>query len=440
MFLDRNSLHSSLLGVVGFHNPTNPEYPNLLPSLLGSTSGLYVNDCHSLLTIENLVQSIKNFSHYNYTAFSTVTRDAGGYTTGSKTAYSGTNYEYIDTVASSVSTPLPDADADVWREIDELSDYLIKAVYSGIDRMLDSFMNGKKMKTVSKSIFENILLYQGTGDLADTETNNDKFVGIRLRFKKKQRNIVGIINKIGCHFNSSFEGLDIKLYHDSQQDHISTFAVNHSTANSFQWNALTTDNILRFFDSYDAGGDFYLGYKQSDLDELGARAINKNVSWETRPITDDDVWLNYFKQYSKYIDIIGFSVDESRMVNDKMFNPVYMDLTPLKTYGLNLNLTVKADLTPLFTQENHTLSNAIKYNVGMVLMESLAYNTRESNQIANQVRAQAEKQLFHHKEAYGTLYDKCKGADQGLSFDFSEMDDVLAADNKHRFRINSGSV
>lgn len=431
MFIDRNTLRTGLFGRVGFHNSTDPAYPSLVSSLLESTSSLYYNDAQALLTVENIDQTAKNFSKYNYTDYVALTT----YSKGDKVASGGSNWEYINPTPSSGNTP---AENTFWTDIDSLSDYLIKKVYSGMDRMLDTFMNSKKMRGVAKSLFENILLYNGSGDIGDTETNLDRFVGIRIRPKKKEKHLVGIINKIGHQFDASFNGLTIKLYQDSQADVLQTWDVDHTTANSSEWTALTTNNTLRYVDTYDAGGDFYLGYKQSQLEALGGKAINRNVSWDTEPVTSDDVWRTYYKELSKYYDIMGFSVLETDMPSDKMFNPIKADLTSLRTYGLNLNLTVEADLTPFFLQESRITDNAVKYNVAMALMEALAYNTRGANSLANQVKVMAEKQLFHHKEAYGTLADKTREANDALSYDFSGMyNAVLGSDNKRTLRITS---
>lgn len=441
MFLNRLTLKESLYGLVGFHNANNPSYPNLTPSLLESRSSLYYNDANSLLSVENIDQSIKNFSSYNYPTFSTVTRDNGGYTKGSKIVFSSLNYEYISPSPSTSLTADPDSDVNTWTVIDSLSDYLTKSVYAGIDRMCDKYMNSKKARERAKSIFENVLLYNGGGDVKDLEVNDDKFVGIRIRFKKREKHLVAILNKIGHQFTTAFEGLEIKIYNESQQEPIATHTINHTNGLSFQWTSLTTDNLLRYVDDYDAGGDFYIGYKQSDLAALNSQAVNKNISFDSAPITSDDVWRAFYFQYSKYVDIMGFSVDESEMVDDKMFDAQKVVVQPYRTYGLNFNFSIDVDLTPFFLQEESIVSNALKYNVAMVLMESLAYNIRGGNQVATQVRSLAEKQLFHHKEAFGTLADLCRTANDALSFDFSSMDNAaMPSDNKFKIKSRRGSI
>lgn len=441
MILDRKKTREDLFGLVGFFNANNPNYPALLPSLTGSRSGLYFNDAHPYITVENIDQSVKNFSHYNYPSFEAIARDNGDYVLGSKVVFSLVNYEYVSSVTSNTLTPDPGTDPIVWRVIDELSDYLIKSIYSGMDRMIDTYMNSKKFRARSKSIFENILLYNGSGDQSDIEENRGLFVGIRLRFKKKEKHLVSIINKIGHQFNGALTGLRVKVYHDSLMDPITSYEIDHNNARSFQWTNLSNDNTLRYFDNYDGGGDFYIGYKQSDLEALGAQAINKNVYWNSCPVNGDDVWRGYYKQYSQYIDVMGFSVSESEMIGDQMFDTEKSQLTPSRTYGLNLNFTVDNDLGPFILQEESIVAQAIKYNTAMVLMESIAYSTRGSNQIPNQIKSSAEKQLFQHKEARGSLADKCKDANDSLSFDFSNMDNAsMPADNKFRLNIRRGSM
>jgi len=407
----------------------------LLPSLLVTRSDLIVQDVHGLLTIENIDQSMKNFSQFTYTAYGAGTE----YSLGEKVSSGGSNWEYINASASTGNTPAEDT---YWTVINEMNDYLIKAVYNGIDRMIDKYMAGKKLRGRTKSIFDQVLLFNGVANYRANEANADKFVGLRLRFRKNNWGLVTILNKIGHQFSSDFVGLTLSLYNTSEQDAIATWSITHAQGKSSQWTSLTADNILEYVDTYGAGTDFYLGYKQSDLESLGAEALNKDITWGSDICAScDSRWANFYKQYSKYIDVIGFEVLETEMPSDVMFDPEEATLTDSKNYGLNINMTTKCDLTAQFLQEEEVLAEALKYHVGMVLLEGMAYNTRGGNQVANQTRAKAEKQLFHHKEAWGTVSDRASAADKGLSFDMSGMNTAcMPEDNKTVLNIKRGSV
>lgn len=417
MILDRTTLRTSLFGLVGFYNADNPDYPTLTNSLLGSTSGRYVNEVHPLITIENIDQSIKNFSHYNYPSYSAATT----YVLGSKVSSSGVNYEYINATSSSGNAP---PNATYWRIIDELSDYLIKLVYAGIDEMMDEWINEKKIRGRIKSIYDHVLLYNGIANANDVESNANNFVGLRLRFKKGERSLVTILNKIGTQFNAIANGLTLYLYHSSQQDAIATYTINHSTAKSSQWTTLSSDNTLRYFsDNYDAGGDFYIGYKQSDLEALGANALRMDVHWQELPCDCDQRWREFYMQYSQFVDVVGFEVAESSMTGNKLFDTDNVGITYTNNYGLNLDMSMKCDIGYFVIQEKDLFAEALNLYVAKNILKGLAYNTRGGNQVANQVRQQAKQELFHSTGVWGTVHDRCVKAIKSLSFDLSGLSD-----------------
>ena len=428
MFIDRNKLKSILFGLVGFHNADNPDYPTLIPSLLESRSGKYVNDAHPLLTIENIDQSIKNFSKFNYPAYDISTKDAGGYTTGSKVSFSQKNYEYIAT-APSDNTTLDPPNSSTWRQIDELSDYLVKAVNTGIDEMTDAWIDHKKVRAKIKSIYDKILLFNGIANYRNVEANRDQLVGLRIRMKRQEKSLATIINKLGHHFTSSFTSagagsLTFFLYHSSQQTPLFTFQLEHNKGGSQEWTNWNTDNnVLRYIDdNYDAGGDFYLCYKQSELEALGAQAYRYDINWTGKGCRGCGGGNQYYEQYSEFIDVIGFNISESRLgPGNTLFNPVDISISPDRNYGLNLNLSTRCDIGYLFEQDEYLASNALHLSIARVLMRSIAHNTRGGNNLANQIKQEAKKELFSHKEAYGTLEDRRRKAIHALEFDLSGL-------------------
>lgn len=424
MLLDRTQARLDLFGLVGFYNPGNPDYPNLSPSLLESRSGRRVNEVHALIAdIENIDQSVKNFSHYNYPDYDTAVRDDSGYTKGSKVVFSSVNYEYISNNPSTAATPDPGTDPLVWTVIDELSDYLIKVVYAGIDMMLDEWINAKKLRNKIKSIYDQILLYNGVANYRDLVNNADDFVGLRIRKKKGERSLATIVNKIGHQFSGAFTGLTIYIFHSSQQNAIATFDIDHNNARSSQWTTLTSDNILRYIsDDYDAGGDFFIGYKQSQLEALGAQALKMDLHWQEPPCQCDSKWTEYYKQYSNFIDVVGFTINESALgPGDTLFDPDLVSISYTNNYGLNLNLSTKCDIGYFVAQEEDLFAEALNNSIGKKLLEGIAYNTRGGNQLANQLKAEAKKELFHSSGVWGTVHDKLEKSIKGLSFDLSGL-------------------
>ncbi len=436
MILDRLQLRRDLFGLVGFYNPSNPDYPNLSASLLDSRSGRKVNDVHALLNdIENIDQSVKNFSQYNYPAYVPATDAAGGYTRGSKVSFSGVNYEYINASASSGNSP---PNMTYWEVIDELSDYLIKAVYSGIDRMIDDWVNDKKLRQKIKSIYDQILLFNGVANYRDLVPNQNNFVGLRIRMKKGERSLVTILNRIGHQFSGSFNGLTLYLFHSSQQAAIATYTINHGNGRSSQWTALSEDNLLRYIsDDYDAGGDFFLGYKQSQLESLGGQALKMDLNWNSSPCECDSKWTEWYKQYSAFLDIIGFEINEDALgAGNTLFDPDGVSISYTNNYGFNLNISTKCDLGYFVKQEEDLFAEALNLSVGKKLLEGMAYNIRGGNQVANQIRAEAKKELFHSKGVWGTVHDRYEKSIKALSFDLSSLgEECLPCDDRSQEEI-----
>lgn len=423
MILDREGLRTALFGRVGFYNPSNPEYPNLVPSLLGSRSGMYVNEAHDLLDIENIDQSVKNFSHFVYPDYLPSRDAAGEYEAGSKVKFLGKNWEYINAAASVGGNPPPDG--TYWKEINELSDYLIKKVYTGIDRVMNDWIKDKKMRSKIKSIYDNVLLFNGIANYRNPEPNKNHFVGLRIRMKRGEKSLVAIINRLGHQFDASFNGLNIFIFHSSQQEAISRFTIDHTTAKSQQWSIIPEDqeNKLRYIsEEYDAGGDFFIGYKQSELESLGGQALKMDLDWTAIPCDCDSQWRAWHKQWSPFLSITGFEIEESSLgAGDTLFDPDLVGTTVTNNYGLNLNLSSKCDIGYFILQNQDLFDEALQLGIGKVLMEGLANNIRGGNQIANQIRSEAKKEIFHSKGVYGTLYDRYNDAIKAVSFDLSGL-------------------
>ncbi len=437
MFLDRQLVKDSLEGLVGMHQTQDPDYPNLIPSLTESRSNRYVQDAQpGLLTIENIDQSYKNFDQYNYPTYDTTTRDNGGYQSGSKVLFNSLAYEYIATTVSTPTTPDPGTDANVWREINSLSDYLTRLERQAIDEVLDNWINAKKIREKIKSISENILLFDGIANRRDLEVNQDNFVGIRVAFFD-QRSITAIINSISTQFNAVVTNLPIYVYHSSQFDPIGILNVS-SPAISSVWTQWTDEasKTLRYFD-YDRfnGGQYYIGYKQSDLAAQGAQALRKNIIWRQGQrggcTSCNRNWATWFQAYSQYMDITGFQIPESEMPGTANFNPEYTPYTLRSNYGLNINLSVKCDLTRFVIQEQHLLAESIQLTWAKKILEGIASTTRQGNEIANIIKEQARREIFEHNEAFGTVADRAKKAYKAIEFDFSNLrEDCMPCDFK----------
>jgi hypothetical protein len=434
MYKNRPLLIKKEAKTFGFYQSSNPDYPILSPSLTTPTQSRYVNDVHGLITQENIDQSRANFMMFPHDAWDVATT----YEKGDLVIEANVSYEYVNNTPSAANLV---TDTDFWFKLDDINEYLIQKRFQAVARVIDTVFNGKKIRTKVKSIYDNIALFDGVANYKNLETNQDKFVGLRFRMKT-DRSLVTTIKKIGTQFNEVVNPLPLYLYHSSQQLPIAPFTINHAKANSSVWTTLTTGNELRYLDdSYDAGGEFFLGYAQSDLGT--AKALR---------MTDID-WINgngckscpgnrsfrWFQNYSAFIDVIGFSIAESAFtVGSTIFNPADVAISPDRNYGLNINMSNECDLTPFFMEHDYLLSEAMNNVAGLEILKDMATNVRGANGLANQVAQEANKQLFQVEGVFGTVKDITEASLKGLSFDLSGLqDECLACDDSKAEVINS---
>src|SRR5688572_16034355 len=122
-------LQDGLFGLVGFRQTDNPAYPQLANYLLQSSSGLYFEDEHPLIHIENIDQALKNYARYNFPAYS-----------------AGTEYAQFDRVktgdgkvweslVNNNQGNTPDTSPGSWKEISLLSQKLEALVRAAINKI-----------------------------------------------------------------------------------------------------------------------------------------------------------------------------------------------------------------------------------------------------------------------------------------------------------------
>lgn len=429
MFIDRDLLRKTLAKRIGFMQSTDSAYPTLSPVLSSSVANRFVSEASGLVTNENIDQTQKNFMKYPFTAWG---GDTITYAVGEVFSDGGVNYESIQTVPTGIDilNPL------FWFPLDATNDYLYQKLFQGIDKAIDEVFNGKKMRNKTKSIFENIPLYDGVANYRDTETNQNLFVGLRFVLKT-DRDLAMIINRIGHQFTEAVS-FNMYLYHSSQQTPIATIAINHTNANSSQWTT-QSDLSLRYLDNvYDAGGEFYLGYAQSELGT--AQALNmESIDWyngfECRSCQGRS-W-GYYQNYSPWVAVSSFSIPESSFtVGTDFFDPSLAAISTGKTYGLNLVFTNKCDLTPFAIQQADIFDEAVNNSTALVIVQDMASNVRGSNSLANQLKTEAERQVFG--DVANTLIVTTQNSLKGLSFDLSGLQsECLPCDDNNTEVIHS---
>lgn len=413
-----------LFGLVGWRQNINPDYEDLISSLLQSDTGMYFQDGHKLITIENLDQAFKNFDTIKYADWSNATT----YKEGARVKGSdGKNYESLeDDNLNQDPTTTPAA----WSIIMLFSEALTNLTRASISKVLSRMFIEKKIDGVTKSIFENIQLFTGAGSLQNKEIAQGRFVGFEI-ILNAHRDITTIIRRIGTQFTTPNPDLDIYLFHSSQEDPVKKWNLNLLKGNYFEWSALQDDDLkdwaLKFLDpKLQPGGSFYLGYYE---DGLPGMAINRFYDFANPPTCSscNNDW-NYWRQWSQYMVINPFEIGAEDLTGIKpadVDGPKLWDIRKNryqfgKNYGLNLDLSVKCDVTDFFCRERVLFADAILKQTTHDVLETIAYSTR-NNAISKETKDLAMFELNVRKpNAVTNLENSIKA----VSFDMSDLNEA----------------
>lgn len=433
MYRDKDA-QNCLFGLVGFRDSDNPQFERLSSGLLQSSTGLYFQDDCPLVSLENLDQCFKSYDKYVYPAYAPATE-----------------YEELDRVRAAdnkIYESLEDGNTGnepsvsplFWKEVKVFSQALETMVRGSISKVLGSFATNKKLAGITKSLFENVLLYDGAGPLLDKEPKSGRFVGYQISVTN-ERDLTAVIKRLGTQFSAANPAFKLYVYHSSQEAPIKIFDLNLTRVNSFEWTKLL-DNGQEFSlkysgDLYAPGGLFYIGYYE---DELVGQAINRGYDFGVAPTCSScNNDYRYWSYWGSYLTIAPIAVSPAYLV-DKLpgdpGGPLLWDIsknqfTYTRSYGLNLDVAVRCDITDLICSEKQLFAQAIIKQFTVDALYAIAYNTR-NNAIEKVVRDMAMFELNNKDNNTPGALKKLEKALAALDFDLSDLhSDCLPCSNKY---------
>ncbi len=132
----------------------------------------------------------------------------------------------------------------------------------------------------AKNILESKALFNGTGRITDLIPSGTNLVGFEL-VPIRAQGITLKIEKIGLQMTGQGP-VTLYLMHSSRMDPVKIITLDRIRNAGMQW--FDQDDLFLPYlsDETDAGGSWYLVYKQEDLDPT-VQAINKNKDWSAKP-------------------------------------------------------------------------------------------------------------------------------------------------------------
>lgn len=370
-------IQEKLLHLIGWEQNYDTSDLKISDSLTMSESGLYFQQVHPLLTLQNLASIAPDFKNTTFPEYDS----AKEYLKGNIVSYNEKLYKLIKPSNFAV---LPEGtqpeyvgpdNSDYWEETSPFSEWLEKKTIASIQKALVRFSNEKLVEGTAKTLCESRTLFEGAGRLVDTIKNRKNLVGFEI-VPIRSKGVTTKINKIGLQFTKAG---DYKLYlmHSSMSEPYKVISLTKTKDNSFEWFSLE-DIYLPYQDNdVDAGGSWYLCYFQDELPE-GSLAINKDHDWSKGPCNscsrrDFLAW----QAWSKYIEVHPFYVNSELVTTENgvcLWDIENNQYTYNFNYGLNLEVTVSCDITDFIVEQRKLFQNVIAKQLAVDMLREFAYN------------------------------------------------------------------
>lgn len=374
-----NDIQDKLLHLIGWEQNYDTSDLKISDALTVSESGLYFQQIHPLLTLQNMACIAPDFKNITFPEYSSEVE----YLKGNVVKYDEKLYKALQKALDKQ----PDIESEHWVETNPFSEWLESKTKASIQKAIARYYNEKTAEGTNKPLCESRTLFDGTGRLVDIVKNKKNLVGFEI-VPVRAKGVTTKINKIGLQFTEPGE-YTLYLMHSSMDAPVNIIKLNKIRKNSIEWFSLNDVYLPYQSEDNDAGGSWYLCYFQSELPE-GSQAIRKDKDWSKEPCGSCSrrellAWM----AWSKYLEIHPFFVNEE-LVDAVNFSDDFNEdfaKCPLRlwdvennqytydnNYGLNLELTISCDITDFIIEQRMLFQNVIAKQVAVDMLREFAYN------------------------------------------------------------------
>ena len=362
-------IQEGLLHLIGWRQSYDANDGVISEALTQSESGLYYQDAHPLLTLQNLQSIAPDFSNISYPAHSTEET----YAKGVVVTDSDKHYKSLKAVPENIQI----TDTKYWIETNPFSEWLETKTKACITKAISCYVNEKVAKGTYKTLCEKKTLFDGTGRIYDTIKNKNNLVGFEI-VPIRAKGVTTKINRIGLQFSEPGD-YTILVMHSSLMEPYYQETFTKRVGNNIEWFTPSQELYLPYeTDEIDAGGSWYICYVQSQL-PTGSQAIRKSRDWSKGPCNECsrheyETW----RIWSKYLEVHPFYVNEELVpVVDEQVQlwDVENNLYDYSTnYGLNLDITVACDMTDFIIEQRQMFTDYLSKSLAIDFLREFAYN------------------------------------------------------------------
>jgi hypothetical protein len=404
------TLKAGLINLVGFY-PSLPGEEELY-HLTASESGLFFQDFHPLITLENLVSIAPDFSEVVFPAY----EGATAYSIGEIVSSNSKVWECIQ--ATTGNAP---ADPSVyWRETSAFNNWLEKKVKAGIIQTIEGWIGEKFTKRTARSLLERETLFTGTGQMDNLQVAGTKIAGHQIQVSR----FLGLntrLHEIGLQFASNGD-VTLYLVKNNETAAVKTETISYTGGGGETWHSVNWD--------LDPNGAYFLCYNQADLPGLPVNHLPDYLSIGVPGST-------YWPAFSKFLAISAFEAPGTL--------PALWDLSG-NTYGLNvshglnLKFSVTCDYTDLIIEQKDLFKTAVGLQVAINFLREFVHNP---NSVVNRnERTMKAEQILYEIDGdprgrEGGLAFRLSEALAGIQFDTSGIDKACLPCRRRGARVRA---
>ena len=424
-------IQTALLPLVGWRQSYNPKMC-IDESLTQTESGLYYQDAHPLVTLENVSAVMPDGYMFQYQKWNVIIP----YRAGDKCQHGG--YVWIAKVDNVGQEPpaedfnddySQDFGSTYWKAYNILTDYVRQQTESAIAQTVQTFLQVKGLLKETKSLLERRTFFDGAGRLVNTQMPQGKLVGFEIS-PVRAMGVTTRIERIGLQMTCATGTVRMYLFHSSQVDPIRTADLEFTRENGgFQWFDMHDWYLPYIGRDNNSGGSWYLVYNQNDLPE-GMLAINATKDWSMEPcMTGNPGSVAAWRELTKYLLISPFKVHaletfeqypEMWDIDDNMY-------TNTCNYGLNVEVSVECDLTEFIIQQRQMFATVLARQLAANVIRTMAMNP-DVRTNRNQSNVSAQGMLYE-------LDGNPEGRAGGLGYELKKAYDALDLNTRGIDRI-----
>ena len=404
-----------LAHVVGWEQGLVPK--DLIADELTETeSGLYYQEAHPMVTMENLRAVMPEMDVTIYPMWV----ETEPYKKGVVIRHADLLYRAL----KQNEGVEPGTDDETWEQVDVVSLWL-RSLQDGVTaKMVQTFLQVKSLLKESRPLLERMTFFDGAGRIQNTLPSGQRLVGMEI-IPAYSMGVTAKIERIGLQMTGATGTVRVYLFHSSQPDPIQVEDLEFTKTNGgFQWFTVKDWYMPFISDGNNSGGAWYLVYDQAALPE-GMECVNVAKDWSREPCGTCNIGsLAAWRTLTKYLSISPFRVRSSETFAEfpELWDIAENVYTNTVNYGLNVEVTVQCDLTDFIIEQRQMFATVLQREMAAKVLRMLAMNPS--------VRVNRNQSNASHLDLLYEVDGNPQGRKTGIGYELEKAYEALDLDTR----------